>query len=308
MNRFLSSNKGVTLIELVIVIVLISIVIAGAFSIFTFGNKTFNGASNQYALQSDVRFALDALTGDIRYATSLQFLESDDFDISSLTIKNIDGIYENIGPYDTYIYYDDSLKSVVKISRESYESFSVKPDADLEFSQVGSPVNRINFVLTAAHDADGKEFEVSSEILMMNIIKPDGSSGVSGAITGVGIKYVSPESYISELQFPVTQLDGVNNDKAVEISFDKSIKLVSYSVTPGKTSNSLTDSHVSISPGVGASSTSLLIQFVDLGGNPKEFVDNDNITLILSFGSLDEYQAVYDLVYIGGGTKAWIVE
>ncbi|MCD4712445.1 MAG: prepilin-type N-terminal cleavage/methylation domain-containing protein [Clostridiales bacterium] len=303
-----TSHRGVTLIELIIVITLIAIVIAGAFSIFTFGNKTFKGASNQFDLQTDVRFALDALTSDVRYATTLQVLDSSDFDIANLNVKDANGIYVNIGPYDTYIYYDDTLKSVVKISRETYNSFSVKPDADLKFSLVGSPASRINFELTASNTADGKEFEVSSEILMLNIIRADNSSGASGVSNGVGIKYVSPESYISELQFPVTQLIGTNDDQEVEITFDKDVKLVNFSVSPGKTNNSLTASHVLITPGVGSATMSFLIEFKHLGGNPTSFVDNDRITLILTFGSSDEYQAVYDLLYVGGGTKAWIIE
>lgn len=305
-NKY-TSRKGVTLIELIIVIALITIVIAGAFSIFSFGNKTFKGANNQFDLQTDVRFALEALTSDVRYATKLQVLGSSDFNIANLNVKDANGIYVNIGPYDTYIYYDDTLKSVIKLSRETINSFSVKPDADLEFSLVGTPANKISFTLAASNTAGAKEYEVSSEILMLNIMK-SGTSGASGLSNGVGIKYVSPESYISELQFPVTQFGSPNDQKKVLISFDKNVKLVGFTVTPGKTNHSLTTSHVVFAPDVGTTTTSFLITFKHLGGQPTEFVDDDKITLVLSFGSADEYQAVYDIIYVGGGTKAWIIE
>lgn len=308
-NKWIKYKKGFTLIELLIVLALTSIVLAGAFSMFSFGNKTFKGGSSQSNLQTDVRFALEALTNDVRYATSLNILQVSDFTITNLLSKDINGIYHNIDSYDTYIFYDNNTKSVVRLRRESIESFHLNTDATvpLEFSPIGSPVNRLEFYLRGVNSSDSKNFEVTSQILMLNIIKPDGTSGVTGTSGGVGIKYVTPESHIAELQYPVTQLIGVNDEKKVEITFDKLIKLEDFKVSPGSNTNQLTKNHVIITPN-STSTNKLTIVFHQTDPKPKQFVDQDRITLILQYGPLFEYHAYYDLVFIGGGTKSWTIE
>jgi len=305
------NGKGVTLVELLLALALISLVITAAFSIFSFGNKTFRGGSTQSNLQVDVRFALEALTNDVRYPTELDILEANDLDDSHVAylLTEDNGIYINITPYDTYIFYDSSTKSVVKLRRESIESFRLNTDAPipLEFSPIGSPVNRLQYDLKGVNINDSKQFEVTSEILMLNIIRPDGTSKATGSAGGVGIKYKTPESHVAELQYPVTQLIGANNDKNVVITFDKLIQLENFVVSPGATKDLLIKAHVNITPD-DTTSNILTIEFIKIGNKPASFADGDTITLILKYGTNLEYAAYYDLIYIGGSTKKWTIE
>lgn len=67
-------NKGVTLIELVIVIALLGIIISLGFSFFSFGNKSFSRGESQSSIQNSVRIASRYITDEIRTSKDVMLL------------------------------------------------------------------------------------------------------------------------------------------------------------------------------------------------------------------------------------------
>ena len=304
LKKHLKSNRGVTLLELLIALGLISMVIIIAFSIFVFGNTTFRGANNQHHLQEDVRFAIEALTDDMRYATTLEIIASDDLDLGVLFVQDADGAYASISPYETYIFYDATEKTVTKLRRDSFDDFELNTDATepLEFSIIGGADNRLEYTLSGLNTDDSKEFDVVSQILMLNILDADGNPKISGT-SGIAVKYTTPQDAIAELQYPTTQLIGDNDDMTVDITFNKNVRFVSFSVYPDK---DLTIANVAIAP-INIGTTELTISFVVVGSKPKSFLNNDEIVLCVDYGSAFEYQAFYTLIY-SGSAKKWTIE
>lgn len=307
LKKYFKSEKGFTLIELIIVLGLLSLVLVVAFSILIFSNRTFRGANNQHILQTDVRFALEALTNDMRYATTLEILGSEDLDIDALFVQDAEGKYASISPYETYIFYDPAQESITKLRRDSSDIYELDTDAEnpLAFLTIGSPQNRLEYTLSGLNTDDSKEFDVASQILMLNILDADGTPKISGT-SGVAVKYMTPEDAIAEMQYPVTQLIGDNDDMTVDITFNKTVRFSSFSVYPGASKDQLTAGNVAISP-INTGVEELTISFVLVGSKPKSFVNKDEISLCVDYGSALEYQAFYTLTY-SGSSKKWTIE
>lgn len=64
--KTIKQRKGITLIELIVTIALISIVILSTVNLLLFNNKVFNRSDALSQVQFDVRMASDGLTRDLR--------------------------------------------------------------------------------------------------------------------------------------------------------------------------------------------------------------------------------------------------
>lgn len=76
-------NKGITLIELILVISLISIITLLGFNIFKFGFKAQKMTDKEYQIQSEMRVASTKINNYIRYSTAIFTIE--DFGEFSVT-------------------------------------------------------------------------------------------------------------------------------------------------------------------------------------------------------------------------------
>jgi prepilin-type N-terminal cleavage/methylation domain-containing protein len=306
-KKCLKNKQGITLVELIVVLSLISLVLLLAFSIFFFGERVFRGGNNQHSLQTDVRFALEALTDDMRYATDLTIIDTGSLDIDTLLAQDGSGLYSAVGPYETYIFYDAADSSIVKLRRESIDTCQLETDEaqPLVFTKLGTPANRLEYQLIGLNDAGEKEFQVASQVLMLNILDEAGASKISGT-TGIAVQYVTPKDAIAELQYPVTQLIGDNSDTKVEVTFNKTIRLAGFDVFPGASKDVLTSANVQITPSY-AGTELLTVDFITVGSKPKAFVNNDEIAIYVDYGTSFEYQAFYTLTY-SGSAKKWTIE
>ena len=62
----IKNRKGFTLIELMIVLALLGVIITSAFSVFSFGFKSFNAQTDNIDNQSKVRHAINDISKEIR--------------------------------------------------------------------------------------------------------------------------------------------------------------------------------------------------------------------------------------------------
>jgi len=72
----IKDKRGLTLIELLIVISLIGMVIAVSFSLFSFGNTMFSMGRSKYEVQGSVRLAVDKIIQEVRFATRLEIVSN----------------------------------------------------------------------------------------------------------------------------------------------------------------------------------------------------------------------------------------
>lgn len=79
-------KKGLTMIELIVVMVLLSILLPVLLSIYVYGTKTFNEELSQSELQSDAQTILDSILNDIRNAQSVEASYDDQFFSNGTTI------------------------------------------------------------------------------------------------------------------------------------------------------------------------------------------------------------------------------
>lgn len=169
----LSTKNGVTLIELMIALGLLSVIMIIAGSMFMFGNSSFARGNNQYDIQSDARLASDYIQKQIRYAKTAQLLTTPDDE---------DG-------YD-YLYFDGSNKLVHKAWNSSTSTHDTKYQSSFELP--GSEFSLTNSELTFTVNAslNAHTYDVSSKILLPNLKL---AGNVAAAATNAVVKFERPQ-------------------------------------------------------------------------------------------------------------------
>lgn len=195
-------RKGVTLIELVVVIALIGIVISVVFSMFFFGRNTFSRGENQYDLQTEGRFAIESLSQDLRFVREIEIV--DDFSVASPD------------PYETMLYYDSANNQIVKsfagiTTVYELNTSSVSP---LVFKKSSS--NRLHYMLTG--EDSGQNFTVQSDITLLNVSDIDVSALTDTVnLTGEAILFTTPEAYLAQTLSPTVTLPTPNANTATHV-------------------------------------------------------------------------------------------
>ncbi|SNR86457.1 prepilin-type N-terminal cleavage/methylation domain-containing protein [Anaerovirgula multivorans] len=115
----IQNRKGITLIELLMVLSVMSIIVVLSFSVYIFGMKSFTLQSTNVENQSNVRYATSYITKEIRKAESVEVLGN------ILTINGTDEyklvdniIWRNSNELVTGIEHFNMSKSGNKISLE----------------------------------------------------------------------------------------------------------------------------------------------------------------------------------------------
>ncbi|MHB1454469.1 MAG: PilW family protein [Saccharofermentanales bacterium] len=205
------TDRGMTLIELVIAMAIAGIVASAAFSLFIFGNRIFGLGNKQYNVQSNIRLAANQITDEIRYAVDIEIL--DDMDASALSNP------AGIGHYINYAYYDDGQKAIVILNRDESRAIPIEPGGQLLFNQAAS---EDSLVLTITSTDDGQVFSVDSEIFCLNI--DNGViSGINGSTSGHAIRYTTNLDFISSNEAPLATISN-NTPKIIEIDISKNIR------------------------------------------------------------------------------------
>ncbi|PFO03547.1 hypothetical protein COJ85_12905 [Bacillus sp. AFS076308] len=86
-----NSEKGVTLIELLAALSLLSIILLLASSVHLLGLKQSSSQTSEIQNQSNVRLAMNIITREIRKASTVSFINIDDTDLSNDQLK-INGV------------------------------------------------------------------------------------------------------------------------------------------------------------------------------------------------------------------------
>lgn len=175
-------KKGLTLIELIIVVALISFISMGVYILTGFSNKTYKTGAEQYDVQSDQRLISDVISDNLKYAYNIEILD----DINSEgSVEITDSSNPLYGYNYIYLQYndknangicdDDEGIAIKKImfdpSTKTYSSSIISSTSisnlvyNLVFSYSGG--SEIKFDLTTSKD-NKEEFNLTTKVNIMN--------------------------------------------------------------------------------------------------------------------------------------------
>lgn len=176
MNTLFSKNRsGITIIEVLVVMALFGMVISVVYSLFFFGNNVFSMSSSQYDIQSEVRFAMDTIIKEVRYATYLEIINADE-------ARDFDKYEEGFN----YFYIDDEKLYHITYDKELNEYDTVVYDGhfDDELS-LFSRLNTTTFGIKISSKYRGQSYDVETEVELLNLNNENSINGTNA----VGLKY-----------------------------------------------------------------------------------------------------------------------
>jgi prepilin-type N-terminal cleavage/methylation domain-containing protein len=181
-RRIAKVHKGVTLIELMVVILIFALILSITFNTLLFGNRVFASGDTQFDIQSNIRLASDSIREKVRYVTDLSV-------IGSFDPATADSNFN-------YIYLSGDKKSIkLKEGANSPVNIINAGSGDVEFdiqftrgSSVGNAIkysnsvsamsitnNNLEYSIYGKSDSKNKEYNVSTDIALVNLntILPD---------------------------------------------------------------------------------------------------------------------------------------
>lgn len=157
----IENMRGLTLVEMIVVLSLLSMVLAVGYTFLFSGLNTFNIAEGRSEVQRVVRLAGDFITREVRYAHEMEIInptESDDF---------IDTTYY-------YIYQDGSSIKYRKegegIATNILNGISDEVAFQLHFTKDG---RMINYSIHGSKDGESP-YEIDSDVLILNLTAVNG--------------------------------------------------------------------------------------------------------------------------------------
>ena len=188
----ISNNKGFTLIELMVTIVLIGMVLGLASLFFNISFLSEKKVENEYMLQANMRQASEALNTAIRNASVTFTLTEDVFDGSAGALKkkwNYFGLKNDGKEIVQYIYNSTTDNHDEKVIVSEREGITY----NLYFTQNNPGTKMIQFNIECIPDGDtSKKISIETELEALNSVAVD--DGGSAENPAVAIAYRSDPS------------------------------------------------------------------------------------------------------------------
>jgi len=182
MKYKIKQQRGLTLIELIIVLTLLVTVLSVGFSLYMFSRNALSKGEKQSDAQSQARIASLFITNELRTAETVKIYNKEITGISKIDGRN-------------YIYFDEGEKAIKFIHKKNDSSdveinkkiaYTEKtPEGQLKFKKVSDKI--VSFDLTIA--IKGQTYKVESQINPLNLAK---TTNIDGDITGITIEYTKP--------------------------------------------------------------------------------------------------------------------
>lgn len=160
----LRNSRGVTLIELIIALALLSMVLAVGYNYYFFENKTYTIGSNQSNVQRDIRLASDFITREVRNAIELELVSS-----------------PTIGDGYNYIY----LNGLVLMHDSTPKTDPIISQLELKIKKVDNNKNYLEFIIQG--NEGEQTYKINTKVQLNNI------KGKS-QIQNLAIKYKKPNT------------------------------------------------------------------------------------------------------------------
>ena len=179
MKYILINRKGITLVELIIALSLVGVMTIVLYFILLFGNKVFKIDNEQYEIQEKLRFTVDAMLEDVKYAKELRVLSVTDM-IDEKASSSYDYFYiQNSSVYQS-VYDGANRKETELVSDiEEERSFFAKVDGKQD-------VFRVKLTSQAA----SQNYQIDTEVKLINFRLIDPVPVVEGESKEKAIRYL----------------------------------------------------------------------------------------------------------------------
>ncbi|HZJ57331.1 MAG TPA: prepilin-type N-terminal cleavage/methylation domain-containing protein [Clostridia bacterium] len=146
-----TSKRGVTLIELIMVLALMAIVFTSIFSFYSFNLGIFGRAQNKSDIQHDVLLVSEFITKEVRTATGISLSSRPPQDNDKESYNSFIGLYQDGVEY----HYDKGYRQIANTNI-------------MDLNLVLSPnSNLLKFHITG--EKDGEEYRIDSNVSLPNL-------------------------------------------------------------------------------------------------------------------------------------------
>lgn len=146
------NQRGLTLVEVLAVLVIFLIILAGVSSFFISSQRLFNSGSRQIDLHNSLRLTAEKIQRELRFANYLLLLDEDHWDPLA------------VDPSDySYIYYDRESKTMKLLDASGTRTLSEPIITDVTFSGRAS-----TFHFTLRAETGVSSFELDSSVRLLN--------------------------------------------------------------------------------------------------------------------------------------------
>jgi prepilin-type N-terminal cleavage/methylation domain-containing protein len=172
-NLFRDNQKGFTLIELMVVVVVLSLVILGLVTFFTGGARSWIAGQSQLKAQREARQAMDRMVKEIRVGKEI-VAGSDTSVTVKIPVFDSDGLingYNNINyELDGTTIQREDIPLIDNVLNESGEPiFTYYNNSGVEISPPDSTVSKLHINLKVDVDDDGRpDITLNSDIDLRN--------------------------------------------------------------------------------------------------------------------------------------------
>jgi len=138
------NNKGFSLIEMMVVVVILGLIVLGLVTFFTGGVKSWVAGQSQLTAQRNARQAIDRMVREIREGNSIESVSDD----TSITINYLASFGKNPVTY--------SLPGTTTINRNGNPLISNVKILKFSYSDTPSDSSKVHILLEVDVDKDGK--------------------------------------------------------------------------------------------------------------------------------------------------------
>lgn len=185
MKRFIADQRGVTLVELLIVISLIAIVIGLGYRYYDFGTRSFGRGESKAGAQQNTRLAADYILQEIRYSKNMEILNS-----APQTFLN-DYSYIFVNNHGQFTHVENGNENTVFSHIAQGIDFELNFDLATKQDPEGDPGETVkvsgNKTLDFLVSAGEEDYSIESASYLRHL------EGIIGGESGIGIRYQKHE-------------------------------------------------------------------------------------------------------------------
>ncbi len=182
-NR-LKNNKGFTLLEIIVALIILGVILTAIFSFFQYGNLMTVKDNEQYVIQSEMRYDIDQIITEIKYANEIYLLETKPTE-SEKENSEYSYIYLDGGKFYFSIYQPLTNSRLETVAKGTYK------DVETNFSKDTELIDSLNIVLSSQYY--NQTYEVDAKIKLQNLKLNSPTGSVQGSTTSQVIKFKVPQ-------------------------------------------------------------------------------------------------------------------